>query len=162
MAGAVATGLASTVSGVLAGFVVSRLGLSAIMNAPLAILPDQVPERQRGKVSGLLGFTAQIAGVIGFQLADPLGSSGPLLFLVPAVGRTWVGRFLVQLSLMFLTTYQLYFLTDHLGYELDEVTRLLALTGGVGLVMPCPSRSPRSSHRACRRSAVATTTRCSS
>lgn len=178
--GAVVTGTASSVSVVLAGFIISQLGLSAIMTALLAILPDQVPEQQRGKVSGLLGFTAQIAGVIGFQLSAPLKNSGLLLFLVPAVlaclamipvvlflpdralhrqdragqgvtavlrgltfnprrhpdlGWTWAGRFLIQLSLMFLSTYQLYFLTDHLGYELDDVTGLLALTGGVGLVM---------------------------
>ncbi|MET7896571.1 MFS transporter [Streptomyces mirabilis] len=180
LAGAVVTGLGSTVAGVMAGFVISQLGLSAIMTALLAILPDQVPEQQRGKVSGLLGFTAQIAGVIGFQLASPLKGSGLLLFVVPAVlaclallpvvlfmpdrplrheeragqgvvamvrglnfnprrhpdvGWTWAGRFLIQLSLMFLTTYQLYFLTDHLGYDLDKVTGLLALTGGVGLLM---------------------------
>ncbi|MCL8014904.1 MFS transporter [Streptomyces sp. AS02] len=180
VAGAAVTGLASSVPVVLAGFVVSQLGLSAIMTALLAILPDQVPEQQRGKVSGLLGFTAQIAGVIGFQLANPLKGSGLLLFLIPAViaclalipvvlflpdrairpeeragqgivamlrglsfnprrhpdlGWTWAGRFLIQLSLMFLSTYQLYFLTDHLGYDLDKVTGLLALTGGVGLLM---------------------------
>ncbi|WP_194238347.1 MFS transporter [Streptomyces spongiae] len=180
LAGAALTGAGTSVSVLLAGFVVSQLGLSAIMTALLAMLPDQVPEQQRGKVSGLLGFTAQIAGVAGFQLATPLRESGVLLFLVPAViacvallpvvlflpdrpvrrpagdrqslagllrglafnpvrqpdlGWAWAGRFLIQLSLMFLSTYQLYFLTDHLDYELEKVTGLLALTGGVGLLM---------------------------
>ncbi|MGW9135684.1 MFS transporter [Streptomyces sp. NPDC055681] len=180
LVGAVVTGTAPSVPVVLTGFVISQLGLSAITTALLAILPDQVPEQQRGKVSGLLGFTAQIAGVVGFQLAAPFKESGLLLFLVPAVlaclalvpvvlflpdrvlrrqdlggqgvtamlrglafnprrhqdlGWTWAGRFLIQLSLMFLSTYQLYFLTDHLGYELDAVAGLLALSGGVGLVM---------------------------
>ncbi|MDX3128368.1 MFS transporter [Streptomyces europaeiscabiei] len=181
--GAVVTGTGSSVGVVLAGSVISHLGLSAIMTPLQAFLPDQVPEQQRGKVSGLLGFTAQVAGVVGYQLAEPLKASGLLLFLVPAaiacltlipvilflpdpavrreepeeddsqgvaamfhsltfdprhhpdLGWTWAGRFLIQLSLMFLSTYQLYFLTDHLGYELDEVTGLLALTGGIGLLM---------------------------
>ncbi|TCR26265.1 MFS transporter [Streptomyces sp. BK205] len=180
LAGAAVTGSGSSVSAVLVGFMVSQLGLSAIMTALQAIQPDQVPEQQRGKVAGMVGFTAQIAGVLGFQLASPLKDSGPLLFLVPAVlaclamvpvllflpdravarpdqsgqgaatmlrslrfnprrhpdlGWTWAGRFLIQLSLMFLSTYQLYFLTDHLGYELDKVTGLLAISGGIGLVM---------------------------
>ncbi|MFG2960962.1 MFS transporter [Streptomyces sp. NPDC048291] len=180
LGGAALTGLATSVPGVMAGFVVSQLGLSSITTSLQAILPDQVPEQQRGKVSGLLGFTAQIAGVVGFQMANPLKGTPLLLFLVPALlaclalvpvvllmpdrairpeersgegivamlrgltfnprrhpdlGWTWAGRFLIQLSLMFLTTYQLYFLTDHLGYRLDKVTGLLALTGGIGLVM---------------------------
>ena len=180
LAGAAVTGSGSSVSAVLVGFMVSQLGLSAIMTALQAIQPDQVPEQQRGKVAGLVGFTAQIGGVLGFQLASPLKNSGLLLFLVPAVlaclamvpvllflpdravarpdqsgqgvvtmlrslrfdprrhpdlGWTWAGRFLIQLSLMFLSTYQLYFLTDHLGYELDKVTGLLAISGGIGLVM---------------------------
>ncbi|GGV46114.1 MFS transporter [Streptomyces pilosus] len=179
LAGAVLTGTADSVGTVLFGFVVVQLGLGAVTAALHAMLPDRVPEHQRGKVLGLLGFTAQIAGVVGFQLADPLADSGLLLFLVPALlacltlvpvvillpdpalperpqarksrtvrprsltydlrrhpdlGWTWIGRFSIQLSLMFLTTYQLYFLTDHLGYDLDDVTGLLALTGGVGLV----------------------------
>lgn len=53
----------------------------------------------------------------------------------PDLGWTWAGRFLIQLSLMFLATYQLYFLTDRLGYQLSEVTGLLALSGGIGLLM---------------------------
>ncbi|MFC8435598.1 MFS transporter [Streptomyces sp. NPDC057253] len=180
LAGAAVTGAGASVPVLLAGFVVGQIGLSALMTPLVAMLPDQVPEQQRGKVSGMLGFTAQIAGVAGFQLATPLRHSGLLLFLVPAViaclallpvvlflpdpavrradrerqglvamfrdltfnprrhpdlGWTWGGRFLIQLSLMFLSTYQLYFLTDHLHYELSKVTGLLALTGGVGLLM---------------------------
>ncbi|GAA0956870.1 MFS transporter [Actinocorallia libanotica] len=169
---------------VLAGYAIGQVGISCIMTGLLAMLPDQVPEAQRGKVSGFAGFTAQIAGVIGFQAANALDGSPYLMFGVPALlccvlvlvavlvlpdpvpeaasakarrsgfdlreillgfvfdprrhpdmGWTWMGRFLMQFSLMFLSTYQLYFLTDHLDYELDEVTGLLALTGGVGLVM---------------------------
>ncbi|GAB2844012.1 MFS transporter [Actinocorallia aurea] len=179
LAGTFAVAAADSVGAVLAGYAISQIGLSCIMTGLLAILPDQVPEEQRGKVSGLVGFTAQISGVLGFQAANALEGSPYLMFGVPAlaccalvtlalvllpdprvaakrasfdVGRlvkgfvfnplrhpdlgwTWAGRFLMQFSLMFLSTYQLYFLTDHLGYELSEVTGLLALTGAVGLVM---------------------------
>ncbi|MEV4580476.1 MFS transporter [Nonomuraea jabiensis] len=180
VAGAVLIAVLASVPGVLLGYVVVQVGLSCMMTPLMAVMPDQVPEGQRGKVGGLLGFTAQIAGVGGFQLAGALGGLPLPLFLVPALiacaavlvlvvvmrdrplpeaerrpldlrgllrdltfdprrhrdfAWTWLGRFLVQFSLMFLSTYQLYFLTDHLGYKLTEVTGLLALTGGVGLVM---------------------------
>ncbi|MGA5762004.1 MFS transporter [Nonomuraea bangladeshensis] len=179
-AGAVLAAVIETVPGVLLGYVVAQVGITFIMTPLLAVMPDQVPEEQRGKVGGLLGFTAQIAGVAGFQVSGALAGSPLLLFLVPALvacaavlllvvrmsdrplpreqrkvldlaglardltfdprrhpdfGWTWLGRFLIQFSLMFLSTYQLYFLTDHLGYRLEEVTGLLAITGGVGLVM---------------------------
>ncbi|MFD0856346.1 MFS transporter [Actinomadura adrarensis] len=185
---------------VLAGYAISQIGISCIMTSLLAILPDQVPEEQRGMVSGFVGFTAQIAGVLGFQAANALDASPYLMFGVPAalccvlvltavfvlpdplpdtaldavpdsaadtvpppvavrgrrrsvdlpailrtfvfdprrhpdLGWTWAGRFLMQFSLMFLSTYQLYFLTDHLDYELEDVTGLLAISGGVGLLM---------------------------
>ncbi|MEU6781263.1 MFS transporter [Nonomuraea angiospora] len=180
IAGALLTATLATVPGVLLGYVVAQFGITCIMTALTAVMPDQVPEEQRGKVGGLLGFTAQIAGVAGFQVAGVLSGSPLPLFAVPALlacaavlvlvvvmpdrrlsraergaldlGRlvrdlrfdprrhpdfawTWLGRFLIQFSLMFLSTYQLYFLTDHLGYKLAEVTGLLALTGGIGLAM---------------------------
>ncbi|WP_051300907.1 MFS transporter [Actinomadura rifamycini] len=180
VAGALLIAAFGSVAGVLAGYVVMHLGLSMIMSPLTAILPDQVPEEQRGKVGGLIGFTAQIAGVAGFQFAGALSGSTTLLFLVPVLvacggvlvlvvrmpdprlpkdarrsgdlaglarslvfdprrhpdfGWAFVGRFLIQFSLMVLSTYQLYFLTDHLGYALDDVTGLLAITGGAGLVM---------------------------
>ncbi|MEW2353398.1 MFS transporter [Spirillospora sp. NPDC029432] len=179
-AGAVLAAVIESVPGVLLGYLVMQLGVSAIMSPLLAVMPDRFPEEQRGKVGGLLGFSAQIAGVAGFQFAGALSGSALLLFLVPALvacagvlllvfmlpdrpapvsgrrrldlrslgrdlafdprrhpdfGWAWAGRFLIQFSLMFLTTYQLYFLTDHLGYELSEVTDLLVITGGVGLVV---------------------------
>ncbi|WP_051753543.1 MFS transporter [Streptosporangium amethystogenes] len=180
IAGAVIIATVESVSGALVGYVVGQIGLSCVITPLVAIMPDQVPEEQRGKVGGLLGFTAQIAGVGGFQIAGMLSDSPLLLFLTPVLvacvtvlllvvvmpdrrlseaergaldfagllrgltfdprrhrdfSWTWMGRFLIHFSLMFLSTYQLYFLTDHLGYELGEVTGLLAITGGIGLVM---------------------------
>ncbi|MBB2910267.1 MFS family permease [Streptosporangium becharense] len=178
--GAVLAAVLDSVPGVLLGYVVGQVGVSFVMTPLMAVMPDQVPEEQRGVVGGLLGFTAQIAGVAGFQFAGAPGGSPLPLFLVPALvacatvlllvvvmpdrrlseaergtldlaglvrdlgfdprrhpdfAWTWLGRFLIQFSLMFLSTYQLYFLTDHLGYELVEVTGLLAISGGAGLLM---------------------------
>ena len=186
LAGAVVTGLAPSVFVVGIGYVVSQIGLSLVVSPLTAIFPDQVPEQQRGWVSGLLGFTAQISGVFGFLLAPPLAHSPLLLFLIPALlcvavvapavlllpdpqphisggagepavarprpadvlrslrfdprkhpdfGWVWLGRFLMQSSLMVLSTYQLYFLTDHLHYQLSQVGGLMAMSGGIGLLM---------------------------
>ena len=47
----------------------------------------------------------------------------------------WVGKFLMQTSLAFLTTYQLYFLSDRLGFTAAEAGQKLALVGGIGILV---------------------------
>ncbi|GAA1748727.1 hypothetical protein GCM10009734_65590 [Nonomuraea bangladeshensis] len=84
-AGAVLTAVLQTVPGVLLGYVVAQVGITFIETSLLAVMPDQVPEEQHGKVGGLLGFTAQIAGVAGSQVSGALAGSPLLLFLVPAL-----------------------------------------------------------------------------
>jgi MFS family permease len=47
----------------------------------------------------------------------------------------WVGKFLMQTSLAFLTTYQLYFLSDRLGFSAAQAGQKLALVGGIGVLV---------------------------
>jgi MFS family permease len=47
----------------------------------------------------------------------------------------WLGKLLMQVGLAFLTTYQLYFLLDRLGFTPEQAGANLALVGGVGLLV---------------------------
>lgn len=50
-------------------------------------------------------------------------------------GFVWLGKFLMQTALAFLTTYQLYFLGDRLGFTPEEAGSRLALVGGIGILV---------------------------
>jgi MFS family permease len=47
----------------------------------------------------------------------------------------WLGRFLMQVGLTFLSTYQLYFLLDRLGLVPEEAGQRLAFVGGIGILL---------------------------
>ncbi|MEK6344768.1 MAG: MFS transporter, partial [Curtobacterium sp.] len=47
----------------------------------------------------------------------------------------WVGKFLMQTALTFLSTYQLYFLLDRLGFTAETAGSRLALVGGLGILV---------------------------
>ncbi|MFI6792091.1 MFS transporter [Nonomuraea sp. NPDC050383] len=47
----------------------------------------------------------------------------------------WLGRFLMQVGLTFLSTYQLYFLLDRLGLVPEEAGQQLAFVGGIGILV---------------------------
>jgi MFS family permease len=59
---------------------------------------DRLPESQRGKVAGLLGFGTQVAPVLGVALAGGFTGNNLLLFLVPGL----VGAVLVLLFVVFI------------------------------------------------------------
>jgi MFS family permease len=47
----------------------------------------------------------------------------------------WVGKFLMQTALTFLSTYQLYFLLDRLGFTAETAGSRLAIVGGLGILV---------------------------
>lgn len=47
----------------------------------------------------------------------------------------WLGKLLMQVALAFLSTYQLYFLLDRLGFTAEEAGANLALVGGIGILV---------------------------
>ena len=53
----------------------------------------------------------------------------------PDFSLVWLGKFLMQMALAFLTTYQLYFLADRLGFTAEEAGQKLALVGGIGILV---------------------------
>lgn len=69
----------------MVGWILAQLGWGQVLQALSASQADRLPESQRGKVSGLVGFATQIGPVIGVIAAGSLMSSNLLLFLVPGV-----------------------------------------------------------------------------
>lgn len=53
----------------------------------------------------------------------------------PDFALVWVGKLFMQIALAFLTTYQLYFVIDRLGFTAEEAGGNLALVGGIGIVV---------------------------
>lgn len=53
----------------------------------------------------------------------------------PDFSLVWLGKFLMQTGLTFLTTYQLYYLADRLGFTAEEAGQKLALVGGIGILV---------------------------
>lgn len=47
----------------------------------------------------------------------------------------WVGKLLMQIALAFLSTYELYFLLDRLGFSAAEAGVRLSIAGGIGIVV---------------------------
>ncbi len=47
----------------------------------------------------------------------------------------WLGKLLMQIALAFLSTYQLYFLGDRLGFTPEDASQKLALVGGIGILV---------------------------
>jgi len=144
-----------------------------------AIMPDMVPESQRGKLSGLIGMSQQIGVATGititqlvqghlfyaFMIPATLGVIGvlwlvwmlpdrpadhlrrpPLDFAAllksfwvnpcryPDFGWAWLGRFLMGMGFAIMANYSVYYLTDKLGYRVEEVPKLMLIGSAIGLV----------------------------
>ncbi|MCZ9880628.1 MFS transporter [Arthrobacter sp. B2a2-09] len=78
------------------GWVIATVSLGMVLGAATFIQADLLPESQRGRVSGLIGLTAQIAPVVGVLLASRFTSDNLLLFMIPGViALLFVGTFLI-------------------------------------------------------------------
>jgi MFS family permease len=53
----------------------------------------------------------------------------------PDFSLVWIGKLLMQVALAFLSTFQLYYLLDRLGFTAEEAGSKLALAGGIGIVV---------------------------
>lgn len=163
--GTLMVAVAPNVGFVLLGWCLAQLFLNAVLAALLAVLPDQVPARQRGYVSGVLGVCLPVASVAGTYLVKVFSPHHLPMFLAPcAVGGSLVlwfawrlddrrlepgsrpawswgelartfsirltggdfrwafsSRFLFVLAYAFLTTYEAFYLLNHLGSPDDDV-----------------------------------------
>lgn len=76
------------------GWVLAGLGWGQVLGALTNSQADRLPEEQRGKVAGLVGFATLVAPVAGVVLASRFVGDALLLFLVPgSVGVVLVTLF---------------------------------------------------------------------
>lgn len=76
--------LAPNVPLLVLGWAITQGSFNAVLGALTAILPDQVPSAQRGRMSGLLGLCGPLGIVTGTFLASRVDQSIVAMFLVPA------------------------------------------------------------------------------
>jgi MFS family permease len=84
-AGLAVVAQAVSVPQILLGWCIAQLAYNAQLAALVAILSDQVPQRQRGTVSGIVGVSLPAGMVGGTCLVQALADSTLAMFLVPAV-----------------------------------------------------------------------------
>jgi MFS family permease len=85
--GIVIVAVAPNIPVVLVGWCIAQLFFNAMLAALVAVLPDQVPVVQRGRVSGLLGVCLPIASVSGTFVVQLFTGNQLAMFLVPcAIG----------------------------------------------------------------------------
>ena len=96
--GTLVVAVAPTIPVVLAGWCATQVFFNTLLAAQVAVLPDQVPVRQRGVVSGVLGVCLPVASVTGTFLVQAVGGSTVAMFLAPcAVGGLFVVVFATRL-----------------------------------------------------------------
>ena len=76
---------ARNVGVVLAGWCLAQLAFNAVLAAMVAVLPDQVPERERGTVSGIISVCLPIGQALGSVAVRATADSTLLTFLLPAL-----------------------------------------------------------------------------
>jgi MFS family permease len=92
-------GIALTIPMVALGWALAQMSFNAAVAATIAILPERVPTKLRGRVSGLMGMTGQVAVVGGVFLIQLVGTEGVGMFIWPAVlGAVLVAPFLFTLK----------------------------------------------------------------
>src|SRR5690349_10344651 len=85
--------LAPSIAVVLVGWCIAQVFFNALLAAEVAVLPDQVPEVQRGTVAGVLGICTPVASVTGTFLVKLFTGNLLVMFLAPCV----IGGFFILL-----------------------------------------------------------------
>jgi len=78
------TARAESMTFVLIGWCLAQVAFNAVLAAMVAILPDQVPEQQRGTVSGVVAICLPIGQALGTLVVRGVADSSELTFLLPA------------------------------------------------------------------------------
>jgi MFS family permease len=97
--GIVIVAIAPSIGVVLIGWCVAQVFFNALLAVQVAVLPDQVPEAQRGVVSGVLGICVPVASVSGTYLVNLFAGNQVAMFVVPcAAGAVFIVLFAVVLD----------------------------------------------------------------
>lgn len=104
---------------ILLGWCLTQFMFSVSGSAMQAIIPDQVPEEQRGKLSGLVGMAQQFGTAFGIAIASAVHGNLFLAFMIPAL-----------LGLVSLLTLVIVLHDRHLSKEGLQPFNLLAFVKG--------------------------------
>lgn len=85
--------LAPSIPVVLVGWCIAQVFFNALLAALIAVLPDQVPVAQRGRVAGVLGICLPTASVAGTYVVQLFTGNIFAMFLAPCA----IGGFLILL-----------------------------------------------------------------
>jgi MFS family permease len=97
--GVLLVAVAPNVPVVLAGWCLAQLFFNGLLAAMVAVLPDQVPVTQRGRVSGVLGVCLPVASVGGTYVVQLFSANQLAMFLAPcAIGALMVTPFALCLD----------------------------------------------------------------
>jgi MFS family permease len=98
-AGILVVALAKDIRGVLVGWCIAQVFFNALLAALVAVLPDQVPVAQRGRVAGVLGICLPIASVSGTYVVQQFTGNTLAMLLAPcAIGGFFILLFAVRLK----------------------------------------------------------------
>lgn len=90
--GVVAT--AQSIPMVVVGWCLTQTMFAVAGAATSAIMPDMIPESQRGKLSGLIGMSQQIGVAVGIAITQAVQGNLLLAFMIPAalglIGVLWL------------------------------------------------------------------------
>ena len=96
--GILVVALAPSIPVVLIGWCIAQVFFNALLAALIAVLPDQVPVAQRGRVAGVLGICLPIASVSGTFVVQLFTGNTLAMFLAPcAIGGILILLFVVTL-----------------------------------------------------------------
>lgn len=115
--GILVVALAPSIPGVLVGWCIAQVFFNALLAALIAVLPDQVPIAQRGRVAGVLGICLPIASVSGTYVVQLFTGNTLAMFLAPCA----IGGFLVLLFAVVLKDRRLA-VADKSGWSFREFT----------------------------------------
>jgi MFS family permease len=91
--------LAPSIPVLLAGWCITQVCFNALLAAMVAVMPDQIPSLQRGRVSGVLGVCLPVGSVCGAFVVKLFTGSLLAMFLAPcAIGGFFVLLFAVTLN----------------------------------------------------------------
>jgi MFS family permease len=97
--GMLVVALAPNIPVVLVGWCIAQLSFNALLAALVAVLPDQVPVAQRGRVAGVLGICLPIASVSGTFVVQLFAGNRLAVFLAPcAIGGLLILQFAARLD----------------------------------------------------------------
>jgi MFS family permease len=96
--GVLVVALAPNIGVVVIGWCIAQVFFNALLASLVAVLPDQVPVAQRGRVAGVLGICLPIASVSGTYVVQLFTGNTLAMFLAPcAIGGSFILLFAATL-----------------------------------------------------------------